>query len=134
MNQPLETNYFLAPDDGRRDSWIDYVRDVLLDCTREDIGDAYSNNDAYPISDYAAPGKTGLLEWLNDSVDRLAADHRHVDLIRPHGLTLDGEPAVLVVASADAPTECASAAATAFALISWIVTERQCQDRHHVAA
>lgn len=131
---PLAVNHFIAPAGARSDSWIDYVRDVLIDLSPDDISDVRSNNDAYPIDDYAAPGKSGLLDWLNTSVDRLEADHRHVDVIHPRGLTLDGEPAMLVVASSDHAADTASAEATAFALISWLVTERQWQDRNDAAA
>lgn len=132
----LTLNYFSAPDpiSGPRDGWIDYLRDVLADCSREDIGDAYSNNDAYPISDYAPAGKSGLLKWLNTSVDRLQTAHNHVDFLRPQGLMLDGQPAVLVVSDAeDFGASTASEDTVAFALLAWIVTERQCQDRRAAA-
>lgn len=131
---PLAVNHFIAPAGKRSDSWITYVRDVLIDCSPDDIGDARANNDAYPISDYAAPGKGGLLDWLNTCVDRLETDHRHVDIIQPRGLTLNEEPAMLVVAASDHTADAASAEATAFALIAWLVTERQAQDRHDFAA
>lgn len=131
---PLAVNHFIAPFGARSDSWIDYVRDVLIDCSPDDISDSRANNDAYPISEYAAPGKSGLLDWINTCVDRLETDHRHVDVIHPHGLTLNGEPAMLVVAASDHAADTASAEATAFALIAWLVTERQMQDRHDFAA
>lgn len=131
---PLAVNHFIAPAGDRSDSWINYVRNVMADCSRDDIADAYSNNTAYPISEYADPGKSGLLDWLNTSVDRLETDHRHIDTIHPRGLTLDGEPAMLVVASADHSADTASSEATAFALIAWLVDLRQWQDRQDFAA
>lgn len=132
MAAPLHLNYFVAPAGPGSDSWIAYVRDVLIDVTPDDIGDARTYNGGYQIDDYAAPGKSGLLTWLNDSVDRLEVDSLHTYEIHPFGLTLDGEPARLVACDSGL-LEKPSAEATAFALIAWLVTNRQAQDRHDLA-
>ena len=129
----LSLSHFIAPC-SEGSAWIDYVRDVLADCSPDDIGDARTNNDGYPLDTFVEPGTSGLLEWLNDSVDALVADHRHVETIQVRGLTLDGDPAMLVAAESEFLSEAPSEKATAFAVLAWLVDLRQWQDRQHVAA
>lgn len=132
----LSLNYFLCPaqNGAKADWWIDYLDDVLIDLSRDDVGDVVAEHSAYPLDDYLpARGKSATLTWLNEQVEALRHGHRHVEVLYPHGLTLNGEPAALVTASDDG-IDCASAQATAFAMLAWLATERQFQDRHGQAA
>ncbi|AVM66105.1 hypothetical protein M3C36_09010 [Dietzia cinnamea] len=126
----LSLNYFTAPAPAgvSGDFWIDYLEDVLIDLSRDDVGDAIANHSAYPLEDYVPDGgKSAVLTWLNEQVAALRHGSRHVEILYPPGLTIDGEPAALVTASDDG-IDCASQQATAFAMLAWLVNDRQAQD------
>ncbi|MCT2300173.1 hypothetical protein M3G04_04545 [Dietzia cinnamea] len=133
----LSLNYFTAPapDGVSGDFWIDYLEDVLIDLSRDDVGDAIANHSAYPLEDYVPDGsKSAVLTWLNEQVAALRHGSRHVEILYPPGLTIDGEPAALVTASDDG-IDCASQQATAFAMLAWLANDRQAQDhRRDLAA
>jgi len=133
----LSLNYFTAPAPAgvSGDFWIDYLEDVLIDLSRDDVGDAIANHSAYPLEDYVPDGsKSAVLTWLNEEVAALRHGSRHVEILYPPGLTIDGEPAALVTASDDG-IDCASQQATAFAMLAWLANDRQAQDhRRDLAA
>lgn len=128
MTTPLALTHFIAPC-SPGNGWIDYLRDVLIDASPDDIADARTNNSGYPLDDFAGPSESDLLEWLNASVDALTADHRHVETIQVRGLTLDGKPAMVVTAESEFLSDLPSEKATAFAVLAWLVDLRQDRDR-----
>lgn len=132
----LSLNYFTAPAPAGAvgDFWIDYLEDVLIDLSRDDVGDAIAEHSAYPLEDYIpGGGKSAVLTWLNEQAAALRHSSRHVEILYPPALSVDGEPAALVTASDDG-IDCASQQATAFAMLAWLVNDRQAQDRRDFAA
>ena len=106
----------------------------MPDLSRDDVGDAIANHSAYPLEDYVTGGgKSAVLTWLNEQAAALRHSSRHVEILYPPGLTIDGQPAALVTASDDG-IDCASQQATAFAMLAWLVNDRQAQDRRDFAA
>lgn len=137
MSNRLSVNYFVAPASIARpgnDFWIDYLEDILADLTREDVSDVYENHTAYPLTDHIpSGGRSAVLTWLNEQVTALRHANRHVDIIYPTGLTVNGDIGAMVLASNEG-IDNASGQATAFAMLAWLANERQCQDRQDQAA
>lgn len=131
----LTVNHIIVPARPytAHDAWIDYLRETVANCTRADIDDAYDNNSAYPIDDYAGGGTDAVRALVQQYIDSLAADHSHIDVLHPYGLTLDGGPAAMLVAETElvfpADSATASREAVGFALTAWLVNEHQCRQR-----